>query len=244
MAYHAFAHWYDALNSAADYERLAEAVLQELREHGVDEGIVADLGCGTGELCLRLASAGYDMLAVDASPEMLSVLREKMDAQGREGILLLCQDLSELDLYGTIRAAVSSFDTLNHLGRAALESAVKRVALFTEPGGLFVFDMNTPYKHEKVLANRQFEVETEDGRVCLWDNRYDADTASTAITVQGIEDGQTVFCEAFVEYAYALPEIERLLGETGWRLVKVQDGETFCALHAESQRMMITAQKI
>ena len=77
MAYEAFAGVYDAFNEDADYDSLFRYVCGVLRAHGVEDGIVADLGCGTGELTLRLAAAGYDMIGVDLSPEMLSVLREK-----------------------------------------------------------------------------------------------------------------------------------------------------------------------
>ena len=118
MAYEAFAGVYDAFNEDADYDALFRYVCGVLRAHGVEDGIVADLGCGTGELTLRLAAAGYDMIGVDLSPEMLSVLREKAWETGQEGLLLLCQDIAELDLYGTVRAAVSTFDTFNHIGPA------------------------------------------------------------------------------------------------------------------------------
>ena len=118
MAYEAFAGVYDAFNEDADYDSLFRYVCGVLRAHGVEDGIVADLGCGTGELTLRLAAAGYDMIGVDLSPEMLSVLREKAWETGQEGLLLLCQDIAELDLYGTVRAAVSTFDTFNHIGPA------------------------------------------------------------------------------------------------------------------------------
>ena len=101
MAYEAFAGVYDAFNEDADYDALFRYVCGVLRAHGVEDGIVADLGCGTGELTLRLAAAGYDMIGVDLSPEMLSVLREKAWETGQEGLLLLCQDIAELDLYGT-----------------------------------------------------------------------------------------------------------------------------------------------
>ena len=116
MAYGAFADIYDAFNEDANYDALAEYILRQLRAHGIHSGIVADLGCGTGDLTLALAKAGYDMIGIDLSEEMLCILREKMYEQGRQGILLLQQNLCALDLYGTVHAAVSTFDTLNHIG--------------------------------------------------------------------------------------------------------------------------------
>lgn len=145
MAYGIFADFYDFFNEDADYDVLSEQVLAALREHGVSDGIVIDLGCGTGELTLRLAQAGYDMIGVDASEEMLSVLQEKEFELGMSGVLLLHQELQTLDLYGTVRAAVSTFDTFNHIGPVdEFERALCRASLFLEPGGVFVFDMNTP----------------------------------------------------------------------------------------------------
>ena len=120
MAYGIFADFYDFFNEDADYDLLSEQVLAALREHGVSDGIVIDLGCGTGELTLRLAQAGYDMIGVDASEEMLSVLQEKEFELGMSGVLLLHQELQTLDLYGTVRAAVSTFDTFNHIGPCLL----------------------------------------------------------------------------------------------------------------------------
>lgn len=153
MAYRDFAYWYDALNTEADYDRHTEEIEKLLKTGGVESGIVADLGCGTGEVVIRLAKAGYDMIGVDGSTEMLSVLREKLGPRENREFLLLCQDLSELELFGTIKAAVSTSDTLNHLSKEALAEAISRVSLFTEPGGLLVFDVNTPYKHRVLLAN-------------------------------------------------------------------------------------------
>ena len=90
------------------------------------------------------------MIGIDRSEEMLSVLREKADELGLTGkLLLLQQDLLELDLYGTIRAAVSTFDTFSHIGpQDRFEQAIRNAAYFMEKGGVFVFDLNTPYKHQ------------------------------------------------------------------------------------------------
>lgn len=125
MAYNEFAYFYDELNSEADYDALYRYVTDELAAHGIHDGILADLGCGTGDLTLMLAQAGYDVIGIDRSEEMLSVLREKADELDMTGrILLLRQDLLSLDLYGTIRAAVSTFDTYNHIGPADRSTAV------------------------------------------------------------------------------------------------------------------------
>ena len=116
MAYNEFAYFYDEFNGEADYDALYEQIRQELNAHDIRDGILADLGCGTGELTLMLTQAGYDMIGIDQSEEMLCVVRDKAEQLGLSGkLLLLQQDLLKLDLYGTIRGAVSTFDTFNHI---------------------------------------------------------------------------------------------------------------------------------
>lgn len=244
MAYGAFADIYDAFNEDANYDALAGYILRQLRAHGIHSGIVADLGCGTGDLTLALAKAGYDMIGIDLSEEMLCILREKMYEQGRQGILLLQQNLCALDLYGTVHAAVSTFDTLNHIGPyAQFERAVCRSALFIEPGGVFVFDMNTPYKHETVLANHTYQLEAEDV-TCLWKNEWDSAARCTHITVDMSYPGQAQHdVERFEEYAYTLDEIRRACEAAGLQIASVVDGEAFGPLGPESQRYCITAVK-
>ena len=132
MAYNEFAYFYDEFNGEADYDALFAYVLRKLKENGIQNGIVADFGCGTGDLTLMLSQAGYDVIAVDQSEEMLAVLRDKADQLGiADGLLLLRQNLLELDLFGTIRAAVSTFDTYSHIGPwQNFEKAIRRAAFF------------------------------------------------------------------------------------------------------------------
>ena len=116
MAYQEFAYFYDEFNGAADYDALFAYVTGELKAHGIQDGIVADFGCGTGELTLMLAQAGYDMIGIDVSEEMLSVLRDKADALGLPltNPMLLCQDLLQLDLYSLSEYSYS-IDTVKPL---------------------------------------------------------------------------------------------------------------------------------
>ena len=109
MAYNEFAYFYDEFNGEADYDALYAHIHKELDAHGIRDGILADLGCGTGELTLMLTQEGYDMIGIDQSEEMLCVVRDKAEQLGLSGgLLLLRQDLPKLDLYGTIRGAVST----------------------------------------------------------------------------------------------------------------------------------------
>lgn len=244
MAYEAFAGVYDALNEEADYDALSAFVREKLRAYGVADGIVVDLGCGTGELTLRLARAGYDMIGVDASPEMLSVLREKAEDAPAPGLLLLCQDLAALDLYGTVRAAVSTFDTLNHLrGYGLFCQALRRASLFLEPGGVFLFDMNTPYKHEAVLADHVYEIEADDA-YCIWRNRYDRAAGCTHISLEiSYPDLEENDRESFDEFFYPLDAICAACEKAELCVREVLDGESFGALRPDSTRFMIVAVK-
>lgn len=245
-AYGLFASYYDALNGDADYDKLEGVVCGILQEHGIRDGIVADLGCGTGELTLRLAKQGYDMIAIDASPDMLNVLRDKMADSNQEGILLLCQQLEELDLFGTMRAAVSTFDTFNHLPPPALEKCLKRTALFMEQDGILVFDMNTQYKHEKVLADHLFVAESDrlPGLICEWENSLKLEDKCTDIYLEFKENNKLIFSEQFTEYYYLTNDLMDILEGAGFRIEAVLDGETFAQLTDESQRILIAAKKL
>ena len=242
MAYNEFAYFYDEFNGEADYEALYAQVKARLDAHGISSGILADLGCGTGELTLMLAQAGYDMIGIDQSEEMLCVVRDKAEQLGLSGgLLLLQQDLCALDLYGTIRGAVSTFDTLNHI--PDLDKAIANAAFFMEKGGVFLFDMNTPYKHQAVLGENVFTFEEEDAR-CVWRNHYDPAARRVTITVDiDYQETGEHFHEEFFEYTYTLEEITAALEKNGFTLESVCDGESFGPLTEESERYFFCAVK-
>ena len=229
MAYNEFAYFYDEFNGEADYDALYRYVKNQLDQHGVEKGIVVDLGCGTGDLTLMLTQAGYDMIGVDQSEEMLSVLQEKAADLGLTGqLLLLQQDILHLDLYGTINAAVSTFDTYNHIGPAEnFEAAVARAAFFMEKGGVFIFDLNTPYKHQQVLGNQTITIDAPDC-ACLWTNHYDEEAQRVDIRLDITDkDMNEEFTEKFSEYTYPLDFVQQVLNRHGFALDAVCDGESF-----------------
>ncbi|MDO5601477.1 MAG: class I SAM-dependent methyltransferase [Oscillospiraceae bacterium] len=246
MAYRDFAFFYDVLNEDADYERLSREICRRLKNKGVENGILVDLGCGTGELTLRLSDAGYDMVGVDLSSEMLSIASEKQgERSSKKPALFLRQDITQLDLYGTVRGMISTFDTLNHLAAADLETAFSKIALFMEKDAVFIFDMNTPYKHLHILKNHLYILKAEnDGLLCRWKNTLDKAARKTTMDIQIERDGFAApIKEKFCEYYYYLEHIQTLCGRYGLDICAVEDGETFGPLRRNSQRMLITAVK-
>ena len=245
MAYNEFAYFYDEFNGEADYDALFAYVLHKLKENGIQNGIVADFGCGTGDLTLMLSQAGYDVIAVDQSEEMLAVLRDKADQLGiADGLLLLRQNLLELDLFGTIRAAVSTFDTYSHIGPwQNFEKAIRRAAFFMEKGGVFLFDLNTPYKNRQVLGENLFTFEGPDAS-CRWQNHYLAEEQAVEISIDiHYNDTDEDFHEQFKEYSDELQQVTQVLEKYGFAVQSVEDGESFGALQPDSQRFIFTCIK-
>ena len=242
MAYNEFAYFYDEFNGEADYDALYSQIHAKLEAHGIHDGIVADLGCGTGELTLMLTQAGYDMIGIDQSEEMLCVVRDKAEQLGLSGrLLLLRQDLLKLDLYGTIRAAVSTFDTFNHI--PDLDTAIANAGFFMEKGGVFLFDLNTPYKNRQVLGENLFTFEGPDAS-CRWQNHYLAEEQAVEISIDiHYNDTDEDFHEQFKEYSYELQQVTQALEKYGFAVQSVEDGESFGALQPDSQRFIFTCIK-
>lgn len=172
--YTILASYYDALNAGVDYKAIAEYCDAAVSRWGLPENSLAlDLACGTGGVTLELAKRGYDMIGLDCSEEMLAVAASKRVPAGAK-ILWLKQDMREFELYGTVGLIVCALDSINYL--TDLQSLVRCFALahnYLDPGGLFVFDVNTKHKFENVLAGRDFVLES-DGVLCAWRNTYSA----------------------------------------------------------------------
>ncbi len=241
MSYASLASVYDKLTENVEYEKRAEYIHSLLVKNGADRGVLLDLACGTGTLSLELSKFGYDMILCDLSAEMLAFARERLpDA------LILCQSMTELDLYGTINHAVCSLDSINHLLRPCdVKAAFSSVSLFMEQGGVFVFDVNTPYKHENVLGNNSF-VSEKDNVFCVWQNSYKKKSKTVDINIDIFikeENNYERLRESFSERAYSIEDIKKWLSETGFEVTGVYDDMTQNEPTDTSERVYFTAVK-
>ena len=142
-AYTNFAEVYDTFMDNVPYEQWTEYIKETLKEDGIVDGLVLELGCGTGSMTERLAEAGYDMIGVDNSADMLEIALDKREKSGRD-ILYLLQDMREFELYGTVRAIISACDCVNYVTEDEdLLQVFRLVNNYLDPEGLFLFDFNT-----------------------------------------------------------------------------------------------------
>lgn len=245
MSYESFARYYDALMQGAAYPERAEYLCQLLLRWHHAPGITLDLACGTGNLTLELRRRGFDVYGVDASPDMLACAQAKA-AQCGQSVLFLCQKMQELDLYGTVDTVFCTLDSLNHLpGEADLRRALARVFLFLSPGGLFVFDMNTPYKHREVLGDHTFVYDTPTV-YCVWQNHYMESGCRVHISLDFFEQQGQLYqrsSEQFYERAYPTSHILQALREVGFSRVETYAEQSFTAPGAHCERIVYAAQK-
>lgn len=177
MSYNTFAGFYDELTDDISYSRRAAYFDRVIQKFHPGASILLDLACGTGSLSIELARLGYDVVGTDASQQMLSEAmlkkeialygenfeREEPSDPGIAKLLFLCQPMQELDMYGTLDAAVCALDSLNHVtDPQVVQRIFDRVSLFLNPGAVFVFDVNSVYKHREVLGNNVFVFDRED----------------------------------------------------------------------------------
>lgn len=247
MSYGIFSSVYDILTENVPYEKNASKISSLLSFYGIDGGLLLDLGCGTGSLSFLLEEKGYEVIGVDPSEDMLAVANEKKYANGY-GALFLCQSGEELDLFGTIDCAVSSLDTINHIDKAEkIEKVFRKVSLFMNLGGIFIFDMNTPYKHREILGNNTF-VYDMDEVYCVWQNSYDEANAKTHIDLDFFvknEDDESYerYGESFCEYAYDPRVILNMLTSCGFEVLDTLDDYGDSPVNDKTERITVVARK-
>ena len=245
-AYTGFAEVYDLFMDEVPYREWSGRIVDTLKEYGIKDGLVLDLGCGTGSMTELLAQAGYDMIGVDASEEMLELADRKRRSSGHD-ILYLLQDMREFELYGTVRAVVSVCDSLNYLMEEEDLCRVFRLAHnYLDPEGVILFDMNTVYKYETVLGEVTIAENREEGSF-IWENYYDPaeQVNEYDLTIyRKEEDGRySRFEETHFQRAYETERILELLSKAGFKTERVLDADTGEEPSEITERIFVAARK-
>ena len=222
-SYEFLAGCYDELTTDVRYSRWADYIEKHFARSALPIHTVLDLACGTGSLTAELMGRGYEMICADRSAEMLSVAAEKCRDLAGEPPVFLCQSMEKLDLYGTVDACVCCLDSVNYVTNPRqLKKAFERVHLFLMPGGLFLFDINTPDKL-RGLDGGMFIDETDDA-YCVWRAEY---APRRRICTYGMDifrlepDGRwSRGEEVHEEYAYEPDELEEYLREAGFTRIR------------------------
>jgi SAM-dependent methyltransferase len=243
--YGVFAEFYDQLTENVEYEKRADYFRTLLCAQGVTGGTLLDLACGTGRLLIEMAAFGFDVIGVDASAEMLCTAQSKPQIQVLNP-LLLCQQMQALDLYDTVDAVVCALDSINHLTDPRdVKAAFQRVSLFLNPGGVFIFDVNTVYKHRNVLANNTFVYELDE-LYCVWQNRLDEKTDTVEITLDFFEEDDGAYyrsTETIAERAYPLEELKTWLEEAGLTVTGIYEELSQSPVQNDTQRAVFVCKK-
>ena len=272
-AYSGFAEVYDIFMDNIPYEEWAAYLTSLLCEYGVNDGLVLELGCGTGNLTRLLCRQGYDMIAIDNSEEMLMIARDKTAAAPGD-ILYLLQDMRSFELYGTVRAVVSICDSMNYITEPdELCQVFRLVNNYLDPGGIFIFDMNTIYKYKELLGDRTI-AENRENCSFIWDNYYNEEEklneydlsifvkaedefsetedefSETGDEFSENDHGAGTEGELFIRYeethyqrGYSLEEIRALLEAAGMRFVTAYEAFTKNPVSDACERMYIIARE-
>lgn len=239
-AYTGFASVYDMFMDNIPYEEWEEYLTGLLREYGVEDGLVLDLGCGTGTLTRLLAARGYDMIGVDLSDEMLEIAMEHQ-AESPDGILYLQQDMREFELYGTVRAIVSICDSINYVTEYEDLVQVLRLANnYLDPGGVFIFDLNTLYKYQEILGEQTIAENREEGSF-IWENYFHEEEQineyDLTLFIRDADGRFSKYQETHYQKAYEIETVKQAIREAGMKLEAVYDAFTKNPPEADSQRV-------
>lgn len=243
-AYTSFAAVYDTLMDNVPYEAWANYVEHLLKEYGISDGLVLELGCGTGNLTGALAKRGYDMIGVDLSEDMLEIAQEKKIQEGLD-ILYLQQDMRAFELYGTVRAVVSVCDSINYiLKEAELLEVFRLVNNYLDPGGVFLFDLNTVYKYSQIMGDA---VIAENREECsfIWENTYyeDEQVNEYDLTIFQKEASGLYrkYEETHFQRAYQLEQIKELLEKAGMKYITAYHACSQKEPQKDSERIYVVA---
>ncbi|MBQ8318753.1 MAG: class I SAM-dependent methyltransferase [Lachnospiraceae bacterium] len=251
-AYSNFATCYDQLMDNIPYDEWFHYLHELLKEYKIKDGIVAELGCGTGNITELMARAGYDMIGIDNSDAMLDIANQKK-SENKSSSLYLLQDMREFELYGTVKAVISLCDSVNYVTDSDdLLQVFKLVNNYLDPKGIFIFDFHPRYYYKEIVADATI-AEDRDEISFIWDNYYDEDEDINELALSlfvresdedNIGDGlYRKYEELHLQRGYTLEEMKQLILDSGLELVACYDAFTKTEATEECERIYIIARE-
>lgn len=244
--YEGFANVYDHMMNHIPYEEWFEKLREYLKNHGITEGRICELGCGTGIMTEKFAKAGFSMIGIDKSVDMLALAREKKEESG-SGILYLNQNMETMELDAPVDAIISVCDSVNYLlQEEAMTSLFSRVKQYLKPGGYFIFDLKTAYCYRNIIGNQTW-VEQDEEISYIWENYFyeDQDINEYMLTIFKKQPDSELYeriDEAHYQRAYTIDRLKELLEENGLKMVESFDEDMKNLPHENSERIYIVAQ--
>lgn len=243
--YNDFAQVYDTLQDA-DYNKFVDYYEEIFRRLEKKPELVLDLACGTGNITLPMAERGYDMIGLDMSVEMLNIARDKAYEATRE-ILFLCQDMCEMELFGTVDAIVCALDGINYItDYDDLKQLFSLVNNFLNPGGVFIFDINSVHKLKNILGNNTF-VNDEQGIFYVWQSEFCDETGICDFDLTFFcesENGDYIrFDEFQQERAYTIAEIKAAVQSADLDVTGVYKPFEFATATDDNERIFFVVSK-
>lgn len=244
QAYAEFAKVYDMFMDDIPYDYWAKYIHKLLREHEINDGLLLDLGCGTGRLTTIFSDIGYDMIGADNSDEMLNIAMENREDRN---ILYLLQDMRELELYGTVRAAFSICDCVNYiLEPDDLVTVFKLVNNYLDPKGIFIFDFNSVYKYKNIIGETTIAENRDEGSF-IWENYFDEEDNinqyDLTLFIKEENGMYNKYEETHFQRAYTLAQMKNIVELSGLKLLNCYDAFTKNNATEECERIYMICEE-
>lgn len=240
--YQNFAELYDSLTEDVEYDKTVEYIEEIFKKHLKNKPkLMLELACGTGNITKILSDKGYDMIGVDLSEEMLNVAREKCN----ENVLLLNQDMTEFELYGTVDAILCLLDSVNYVTEPdKLQKMFDLAENYLEYGGILIFDINSEFKLKNVIGENVFIRETEH-IYSVWENEQNPPCVNFCLNffVEGKDGKYERFYEEHTERIYTIDDIVNMLKKSGFENIKVYGDNSFSYPKESEERIYFVANK-
>lgn len=244
-SYQTFAYLYDELTQNVEYEKRCDYILSFFEKNNIKSGTVLDLACGTGSMSIPLIESGYNIIGIDCSKDMLEIASERLSNKSNNFSLLKTK-MQNFKLSKKIDACICCLDSINHLNnKSDVQSTFENVYNSLKYNGLFIFDANTVYKHNNVLADNTFVFDEEDYYL-VWDNEKIDDRTVRILLDMFLYNGSSYdrLSEEFCETSYTVEELSQMLKDSGFENIKVYDELSLGKPKENSERIYFVCKKV